>query len=208
MPRHVDPVERRAEITTAAMRVLGRGGPQALTLKSLAEELGGSVTLVTHFIANRKELFTALTDDLTEGYEEELERREEGARGVERLWSLVTWLCPMSKDEIEREQARVALISHRHEHPSIEHFFDAMESRMRSLLRNRLTEVVPADEVEHATEYLRAVTNGVTLSAIEHPDMWPPARAEQVLRTALRGLGLEAPPSETSMNPPGEASWR
>lgn len=193
MPRYVDPIERRAEITAAAMRVLGRGGPQALTLKSLAEELGGSITRVTHFIANRSELFTVVTDDLIEGYVEELRKREHGAHGIDRLWSLLTWLAPETLEDVEREQARIALISHRQEHPSIEHFFEAMETMMRSLLRDRLAEVVSDDELEHATEFLRAVTNGITLSAVEHPDLWPPDRVEQALRTAVRGLGLEAP---------------
>ena len=201
LPRHVDPLTRRAEITSAAMRVLARGGPQALTLKSLAEELGGSITLVTHFISNRSELFTAIVDDLTDGYEEELRERDHGLAGVERLWRLLTWMTPSDTDEIEMERARITLISHRHEHPSIEHFFDAMEERMRALLRERLSGVVPDDDLDHATGYLRAVTNGLTLSAVEHPDLWPADRIEQTLRTAVRGLGLEAPAAGATETP-------
>ena len=83
MPRYVDPLTRRMEITSAAMRILARGGPQALTLKSLAEEMGGSITLVTHFISNRAELFTAVVDDLTESYDEELRKRTR----VSTAWS-------------------------------------------------------------------------------------------------------------------------
>ena len=195
MPRYVDPLTRRMEITSAAMRILARGGPQALTLKSLAEELGGSITLVTHFISNRAELFTAVVDDLTDSYDEELRKADEGLHGVERLWRLLLWLSPSGPDEIEAERARINLISHRHEHPSIDHFFDSMEERMRALLRDRLSGLVPDEDLDHAAGFLRAVTNGLTLSAVEHPDLWPADRVEQALRTAVRGLGLEAPAS-------------
>ena len=66
---------------------------------------------------------------------------------------------------------------------------------MRALLRDRLSGLVPDEDLDHAAGFLRAVTNGLTLSAVEHPDLWPAGRVEQALRTAVRGLGLEAPAS-------------
>ncbi len=94
MPRHVDPAQRRREITVAAVRILARSGPRSLTLKSLAEELGGSITLVTHFFSNREDLFSAVVQELTEGYDHELAEMEAGASPVERLRILLQWMVP------------------------------------------------------------------------------------------------------------------
>ena len=192
MPRHVDPAQRRREITVAAVRILARSGPRSLTLKSLAEELGGSITLVTHFFSNRDDLFSAVVQELTEGYDHELEQMEAGASPVERLRILLQWMVPLDADGIEAEAGRVALIPHRGDHDSIDNFFNVMEQRMRGLIRGHLNDIGVGIEVdvETATAYLRATTNGVTLSAIEHPDLWPAELQMTVLDMALNALGI------------------
>lgn len=190
MPRPIDVHARRLEITNAAIRILARGGTSALTLKSLAVELGGSITLVTHFFANRKELFVAVTDELIASYDLLMEELDQRLTGYDRLYAVLMVITPTTPGDIESEAGRVALIPHRGEHESIEHFFQAMELRMRSLLRDRLQGLVPDDDLEEAVLYLRAVTNGLTLSAVEHPEIWTADRIEASLRTALRGLDL------------------
>jgi len=191
MPRSVDPHARRLEITNAAIRVLARGGTQALTLKSLAEELGGSITLVTHFFTNRDELFVAITDELINSYDAMLDEAEQDLDAYARLRALLIWMSPITAEDVETETGRIALIWRRKEHESIGHFFDAMEDRMRSLLRRRLDGMVATDMLEEAVGYLRAVTNGLTLSAVEHPDLWPRERIEWVIDHALEGIGLK-----------------
>jgi AcrR family transcriptional regulator len=190
MPRHVDHAERRREITSAAVRILARGGPSALTLKSLAEELGGSITLVTHFFANRAEIFAAVVDDLSAGYDAELAELEGDADESRRLGILLEWMLPLTTDDIAVEAGRIALISHRGEHVSIDHFFDVMEDRMRGLLRSHLSGLVPAESVEGAVSMLRAVVNGLVLSAVEHPELWPAPSQLAVVESALSSLGL------------------
>lgn len=191
MPRHVDPAQRRREITAAAVRILARGGPRSLTLKSLAEELGGSITLVTHFFSNREDLFSAVVQELTEGYDHELAEMEAGASPVERLRILLQWMVPTDAEGIEAEAGRVALIPHRGDHESIENFFRVMEARMRSLIRGHLADIGIGTNLDFATSFLRATTNGVTLSAIEHPDLWPNELQKRVLDTALSALGID-----------------
>lgn len=191
MPRVVDLHARRLEITYAAIRVLARGGTQALTLKSLAEELGGSITLVTHFFANRDQLFVAITDELISSYDAMLDDDpDDELDDYGRLRSLLTWMSPTTAEDVAMETGRIALIWRRDEHESIEHFFTAMEERMRSMLRERLQGLVPADDLDSAVAYLRAVTNGLTLSAVEHPDLWPREQVDWVLDRALAGLGV------------------
>ncbi|MEU9448890.1 TetR/AcrR family transcriptional regulator [Streptomyces sp. NPDC048277] len=193
MPRPIDHHERRLEIANAAIRILAAGGTQALTLKSLAKELGGSITLVTHFFSNRDELFVAITDELISSYDPLMEEVDHGEVGYDRLLNLLRWMVPTEEEDVTAETGRIALVPHRGEHDSIGHFFDAMEDRMRALLRERLRDLVPDDDLEPSVGYLRALTNGVTLSAVEHPDLWPPDRIEWVLERGLRGLGLPRP---------------
>ncbi|VXB14259.1 TetR/AcrR family transcriptional regulator [Aeromicrobium sp. 9AM] len=191
MARHVDHVERKREIAQAAIRILGRGGTSALTLKSLAEELGGSITLVTYFFSSRAEIFAAVVDDLVAGWDEELAQLEEGADAVGRLKILLEWLLPLDPEDVANESGRIALIPHRGEHASIDRFFDVMEYRMRGLLRSHLMGLVPANELEAAVSLLRATVNGVVLSTVEHPNLWSRDDQLAVIDAAMRSLSLK-----------------
>ena len=188
MPRQVDPYQRRREITSAAIRILARSGPRNLTLKSLGEELGGSITLVTHFFANRDDLFSAVVDDLIEAYDAELAGLEEGVGPEERLRILLNWMLPLDAEDREQEAGRIAMITHRAEHASIAQFFDKMEQQMRSMLREHLTALDLAVDIEVATGFLRATVNGLVLSAVEHPDLWPAKAQQDAIELALRAV--------------------
>ncbi len=62
---------------------------------------------------------------------------------------------------------------------------------MRSLIRGHLADIGIDTDLDFATSFLRATTNGVTLSAIEHPDLWPNELQKRVLDTALSALGID-----------------
>lgn len=180
MPKIVDHVNRRGEICGAAMRILARGGPSALTLRSLAKELNGSITLVTHFFSNRDDLFEAITDDLLLAYDHDHSWERVGDPSGS-LRGLIEWLVPMEQDDDEREASRVALISMRDQSKGIDHFYVAMEERVRGMLAHAVNEVVPSELVPTATDYLRAAINGLVLSIVEHPKYWTLERRESVI---------------------------
>lgn len=189
MPRYVDPVERRREITAAAVRILARSGPRSLTLRSLGEELGGSITLVTHFISNREHLFSAMLDDLLSSWDGELEELENGAGAEDRLRILLHWMLPMTERDREEEAAWIALLPHRSEHDTIAQSFEKMEIHVRAMLRKRLLDLADVDiDVEAATAFLRASAKGIALSAVEHPNLWPADVQRQTIELALQAV--------------------
>jgi AcrR family transcriptional regulator len=190
MPRRIDTVQRRQEITTAAIRILARGGTGALTLRSLAQELNGSITLVTHFFANRSDLFEAIVNEMVGGYDSEiadLERDDDD--DYSRLRHFLEWLLPLDRDGIEQESGRIALHSMRGE-PSVDHFFDVADRRIRELIAAHIAPFVSTSELLQAVDYVRAVTNGITLSAVEHPNAWTRHRQLATLDIALRALNI------------------
>jgi len=189
MPRQVNAAERRTEITEAAVRILARGGTGALTLRSLAEEMNGSITLVTHYFANRSDLFEAIVDDLVAGYEEELAELERNKDAYGRLRRFLEWLLPLNATELDRERGRIALNSMRGE-KSIDHFFEAIDGRIRELLASHLQPFLKSDEIPAAVDFLRASLNGITLSAVEHPKLWTPRKQLAVLDTIMQALNL------------------
>lgn len=191
MPRQVDRNARIREITDIAVDLLAERGPSALTIRGLADQMEGSITLITHYYPNRKALIDGITTQLFKDYEIELEQLEVGRSSTERLRILLEWMIPLIEHDKARERGRVMMVGERSVDPSVEGFFTAMENKMRSLLRSHLEPVVPAEDVEMYVDLLRVLTNGIILSAVEHPQMWTPQRQLRALEFAIASLGID-----------------
>jgi hypothetical protein len=53
-----------------------------------------------------------------------------------------------------------------------------------------LEELVAPDRVPAIVDVLRTLTNGITLSSVEHPDEWPPERQFTVIDDVLASYDL------------------
>lgn len=191
MPRYVDHDERRRQIVEATNRVVSEEGLRGLTFRAVAERLGGSTTLVTHYFASQEELLHGLATSLTESWTAELEELEvESDDPFERLMILLEWLIPIDDEGRMQERARINLLAERILGAEMRFMFDTWEDRMRDFIREHLRDLVPDDELELRVDTLRVVTNGLTLSAIEHPERWPAERMLEVLRRLVADIGL------------------
>ena len=190
MPRAIDRDAREREITRVAMDILETAGPAALTLRAIATRLGGSNTLVTHFYPNRVELLNGILSRVLEDLEQELAALEVDADPAKRMWTLLRWMLPLDDDSLKAERGRVFLLSGRASELPVQEFVDSLEGRMINLLETRLRPLVSKKDVVPTALLLRAVTNGIVLSAVEHPDKWPPREQVKALERVLRGVGL------------------
>jgi AcrR family transcriptional regulator len=193
MPRTVDHDERRRDIAYAALRLMSTRGPAALTLRGLAQELGGSITLVTHFYRNRAELLKGMTDQLIDDYDAQLADLERGADDATRLRLLLEWMLPLTQDSRTAERGRVLLTAERDSDLHVQSFFLAMDRKMRALLRDHVTPLVEPSLVDITVDALRVMVNGVVLSAVEHPRKWSAKRQLALLDHMLESLGLGKP---------------
>lgn len=191
MPRQVDRDERRKEICAAAIKLLAERGPAGLTLRELAREMGGSITLVTHFYPNRSALLDGIIDQSIADYDSDLARLETDLAPADRLRVLLEWMLPLEETGRREEVARIMLLGGKGSDLPVQRFFDAMESKMRSLLRDHLAPLIPAEHVEPTAEALRVFTNGIVLSVAEHPEDWPASRQLTLLDRVLTAFELD-----------------
>ena len=64
---------------------------------------------------------------------------------------------------------------------------------MRTLIRDHLIGLVPADELDEHIDLLRVLTNGIVLASVEHRDDWPAER-----RPRTPPLSAQAPRAASS----------
>lgn len=190
MPAAIDRDQREQVIYEAAMRLLSDRGPGALTLRNLADELNGSITLVTHVYPDRASLMKGLTHRAIDEFDRDLAELEQGADERARLRLLLEWMLPMTKSEQVKERARVMLVSYRDSDLHVSVFFVAMDQKMRALLRSHLEPFLAGDDLDLAVETLRVMINGVVLATSEHPGKWPRKRILALLDHQLGLMGL------------------
>lgn len=192
MPRIVDHDGRRREIAQLAMRLIAERGMSGLSMRALAEEMGGSLTLVTHYYPTRAVLLQDVVARVMEQWRDDLDGRLEAAGDARaRLNVLLAWLLPLTEEGRELEWVRFALLVDRQD-PEAHDLLLAVDHGMRDLLRKHLRELVDETVLEDGVDMLRAVTTGVALDAILDPDAWPASRQRRVVDAALTAL-LDGP---------------
>jgi AcrR family transcriptional regulator len=159
----------------------------------VAKELGGSTTLVTHYFGSQAELLDGLAGWLVDDWEADLADLETGVDDPhERLRLFLRWLIPDSEESLLQERARIGLLAERQDRTEAVEMFDIWDRRMRELIRQHLKPIVPKKELEMRVDMIRVMTNGLTFSAIEHPDGWTTDQMWAVLDQSLSDMGLTA----------------
>lgn len=187
MPRPLDVPRRKADISRIALGILAHTGPSGLTIRAVADELGGSVTKVTHIYPTRAELMRGMVDYYTEEAAQAAVAETVGKEPEDRLRALLEDMAPIDEESLRRERSRVALTSDR-DQEAAQVFADSMEQFARERFRASVAGLVEEARVEDAVDFCRALVNGLVLSAVEHPDLWTPDRQRRVLEIGLAAI--------------------
>lgn len=191
MPRQVDHAQRRGEIIEATLNVLAESGTRGLSFRAVAEKLGGSTTLITHYFPTQQDLVDAVSTSALNRWGEEisdLDRQTDDPR--ERLRSLLEWLVPATDLGLRDERSRINLLSGEILGDSNRATFDNWDQIIRGFLRSHLESLVPPERMDATVDLLRVTTNGITLSVVEHPESWSPSRQFAVIADVLKMLDL------------------
>jgi AcrR family transcriptional regulator len=198
MPRYVDHDDRRAEILRATLEVLAEKGARGLTFRAVAARMGGSSTLVTHYFASRQALLDNLAEVVADWPAEVAELETGVDDPAERLRLFLRWLVPSSEEGMIAERGRINMIGEQDARVRTQHLFDTWDRHVRDHLRRHVEALVPRRQVDATVDLLRSITNGITLSAVEHPAEWPQQRQFAVVDDALDRLGLAPAPARRS----------
>ncbi|MER6135506.1 TetR/AcrR family transcriptional regulator [Streptomyces sp. NPDC001815] len=195
MPRYVDPEERVRDIATASLQALSEGGLSELTLRKIAQRMGGSITLITHYFPNREALLEAVLEYVLADTDAFLEELEQISDPRERLRIALRWFLPDTEDALRMERARVALLTHQGAEPVIGRHLQRMEPAMRAVLVRAIEELVPADELDGTVDMVRVWVSGIALSVVEHPEIWTHERQLAALERFLKLLSFAELPA-------------
>ncbi len=198
MPKQVDHEQRRREVVDAAGALVVRSGRRALTVRNVADEVGCSTTVVSHYFTDMAELLHAtstlaadrararieavLADDPLDlrGVIEAVLPLDDERRATWAIW-FAFWTEALSDERLGADQRR-------HARSTVQRYATILDAVVRE--RGRPL----ACSIDEAAHRLGALVQGIAAQAAFDPASWTPARQRAVLEGELNLLGLDDAP--------------
>ncbi|MDQ3442912.1 MAG: TetR family transcriptional regulator C-terminal domain-containing protein [Chloroflexota bacterium] len=203
MPRVVDHESRRSDIAGALWRVVERDGIAAVSVRSVAKELGHSPSSLRHYFTTQAELMEFALASLLDGARQRLESRIARYDPDE---DRIAWLAELFKEGLPLDGRRAAEVEiwmalHRHERDG-----GSLSQAMRREWRESqqlcrfavatLAHGAPRDDMaellderlELETTLLHTFWDGLTLDASSRPSEVSPELIDDLLTAYLRFL--------------------
>lgn len=187
MPIRVDVDQRRRDIAAATFAVAARYGLPAVTLRSVAAELGASTSAITNYLPTRADLLINAIDQMGDEWIEELAEILEAGRGPEQLRALMRASVTWDHDEQLRCAFWVALLTARGRDDEVDRHLASTAAAVRDVIE----QVVAACGHPHpavAADLLFLFAQGVFVSIVEAPAQWPVARLLAAADAAVDAL--------------------
>jgi AcrR family transcriptional regulator len=136
--------ERSAAILDAAYTILATEGYAALSMRSIAQRVGVSLSNVQHYYPSRDALIEALLEQTLTGYQAEMDRIAAGTESPQlRFSGVIDYFLETLRGQVQSGLFfEVAALANRH--PVATTVFDAMLTRARKNLRRLIRDIAPA----------------------------------------------------------------
>jgi AcrR family transcriptional regulator len=186
MPRVVDPQVRRTEIAEAVLHVLAREGVEGVTMRGVANELGCTTGLLTHWVDGRAALIRLALATIVQRQTD----RAIACLGddVESVVRALEQFLPL--DDERRDEATIwlgfwALAVHDPELRA-EHRARYREFRL-TCTRFLRDNGAPADATTTVVDQVMTSVDGIAVAAVLEPEYWTIARQRSALGNVVAG---------------------
>ncbi|MEV6756679.1 TetR/AcrR family transcriptional regulator [Streptomyces sp. NPDC051214] len=190
MPIEVDTAQRLDEIAAATIRVARERGVRAVTIRAVAEQLGGSTAMITNYVPSRSDLMVNALRRAEKEWARDAEAALEGVQGSGRLAALARWMCTTADDDEVMRRLLMEIVGSGSGSASgsgreVDQVREVAQAQ-RAELEGVVAEAgVPAPAL--AADVLHLLFRGYWLSMLEDPDGWS---AERGTRAALAVVDL------------------
>ncbi|HWI21369.1 MAG TPA: hypothetical protein VNT22_02015 [Baekduia sp.] len=192
MPKKVSPDERLVEIAQATLRVAERDGANAVTIRSVAAEMGRTPIVVTHYVPTRAKLLANAVqyavDDFHSVIDERMEAVPEEDRFRERALALTVAVDSSAYPAVDKLTLELMAKSVKGE--GLEAFRD--DGRREREDSRAAAHAAGIADPDFAAELMYLVTAGVVAAEMVDPELWTPERVKAVVERLVDVLGAPA----------------
>jgi AcrR family transcriptional regulator len=190
MPKIVDHEQRRRELAEAVWRVIRHDGIDGASVRTVAQEAGGSAGALRHYFRTQSELLDFAIEMAAERIRQRvgaLELADDPRRAVEQLLSE---LLPLDDERRAENEVWLAFTARALIDPQLHVRHAEIDDALRaaSLRAVEMLGLPPGRERALEAERLHALLNGLALHGAMRPERLPPRRIVAVLRRHLDEL--------------------
>jgi AcrR family transcriptional regulator len=186
--------DRRIEVAKAAWRVIVREGLDRTSMRAIAQELGSSTGVVTHYFRDKEELTLFALEQVFENVLEDMRACAEGWQGIDRLEQMIFVALPL--EVIDRDDWKVwtAFLGYSigREHLVQEHRkrYDFLRQIIgQALAELQAAQIIRADlDVTLEANALIALVDGIGTGVVICPNQFSAEQQQYLVRRHINAL--------------------
>jgi AcrR family transcriptional regulator len=186
--------DRRIEVAKAAWRVIVREGLDRTSMRAIAQELGSSTGVVTHYFRDKEALTLFALEQVFENVVEAMKACAKGQPGIERLEQMIFVALPLEAADGEDWKVWVAFLGY-----SIgrEHLVQKHRQRydfLRQMIGQELAELQAAKLIQADLDLaleanaLIALVDGIGTGVVINPEQFSAIQQQSLVRRHIQAL--------------------
>jgi AcrR family transcriptional regulator len=186
--------ERRIEVAKAAWQVIIREGLDRTSMRAIAQELGSSTGVVTHYFRDKEELILFALGLVFENVAAEMEARAQRQQGIDRLEQMMFVALPLEQIDRDDWKVWVAFLGYSigREHLVKEHRkrYDLLRQIISQELADLQTaQLIRADlDLTLEANALIALVDGIGTGVVICPEHFSAKQQQYLVRRHLNNL--------------------
>jgi AcrR family transcriptional regulator len=181
VPIDVQVDERLAAIAEATLRVAQARGADGITIRAVAEEMGGSTTVVTNYVKSRAALINNAIDHVLARWRDDETDALDGVADADRLEALALWSCSTTGDDELIRQLFIEMLAKSREPSDFSEAVRTDAEEHHTHLRDA-ARLASAPDPDLAADVLHLVLRGYYLASVEDPERWTADRVSPIIR--------------------------
>ena len=187
MPKVVDPKIRRKDIVATTSALLASGGPEALSLRKIAEKAGCTIGLINHWFSSKDDLIEAVLDDAANAA---IERCKQALDNPDvTLEQVVCEFLPLDRNRASELRVWLVFWGLSIARPALRRGYKRRVAGMREQLSDEIQRrAIVTEDVAQFVDVLMASLDGIAVNALADPDYWTGPRQRETLRWLLQRI--------------------
>lgn len=186
--------DRRFEVSQAAWRVIVREGLDRTSLRAIAQELGCTTGVVTHYFRDKQELILFALHQVTQSLLKAMHSQREQAQGVDRLLKMMFVFLPLDEERQALLKVWLAFLGYAVGRNSLMTEHQRSAGELREVIMQELQSLQSAQQIraeinrEEEANVLLALANGISIDFLIQAKHLSQQQQQQVIQRYVNHL--------------------
>lgn len=186
--------DRRIEVTEAAWQVIVREGLKCASIRAIAQELGSSIGVITHYFRDKDELMLFALERVFENLFRDMKTCAKGRQGIERLEQMIFAALPLEASGIPGWKVWVAFLGYAIGHENLVREHQKRYNSLCQIICQELVDLQTAKLIRSDLDLileanaLIALVDGIGTGVVINPEQFQPHQQRYLVRRHIKTL--------------------